>query len=208
MSFEARSAVLVLCSLMACSAAARGEGKEAYPGPACSRNLDDYFAKEVWPKVGSVLCVNCHKQDGDAEGSKLMLQDPRKVQGHAQDEALQHNREAFARLARVKHEDQSRLLVKVTGGLKHGGADVLKPDSKGYLILAEFVRRVNAPPSTASRPVVDDKNLPPFFDGVVMLDPKRLLRRVTLSLAGRLADRGGKGRRRRQGAGRAAATSR
>ena len=57
--------------------------------------------------------------------------------------------------------------MKVTGGLDHGGEDVLKPDSKGYLILAEFVRRVNAPPSTTPRPVVDDKNLPPFFDGVV-----------------------------------------
>jgi hypothetical protein len=33
---------------------------------------------------------------------------------------------------------------------------------------------------------VDDKNLPPFFDGVVMLEPQRLLRRVTLSLAARL----------------------
>ncbi len=39
--------------------------------------------------------------------------------------------------------------MKVTGGLDHGGADVLKPDSTGYRILAEFVRRVNAPPATA-----------------------------------------------------------
>src|SRR5207247_6823240 len=66
------------------------------------------------------------------------------------------------------------------------GEDVLPPDSKGYAILAEFVRRVKAPPSTTARQVVDEKDLPPFFDGVVMLDPKRLLRRVTLSLAGRL----------------------
>src|SRR5262249_45477134 len=34
---------------------------------------------------------------------------------------------------------------------------------------------------------------PPFFDGVVMLDPKRLLRRVTLSLAGRLPPEAGRG---------------
>jgi hypothetical protein len=187
MSFEVRWAVLVLCFLLACSAAARGEDKAPYNGPASARTPDDYFAREVWPKVGSVLCLSCHKEGGDAEKSKLVLQDPRRAQGqHAQDEALQDNREAFARLARVKHEDQSRLLVKVTGGRNHGGADVLKPDSTAYLILAEFVRRVNAPPSTASRPVVDDKNLPPFFDGVLMLEPRRLLRRVTLSLAGRL----------------------
>src|SRR5262245_55519403 len=176
MSFEARSAVLVLCSLMACSAAARGEDNKPYNGPACTRSVDDYFAREVWPKVGSVVCVNCHKEGGDAEGSKLVLRDPQKVGGHARDEAMRHNREAFARLARVKDKDQSRLLVKVTGGLKHGGADVLKPDSKGYLVLAEFVRRLNAPAATVSRPA-DDRKATPFFDGVVLMEPKRLLRR-------------------------------
>src|SRR5581483_8518104 len=93
---------------------------------------------------------------------------------------------ALARLARVKAGDQSRLLVKVTGGLQHGDADVLKPGSKGYLILAEFVRRLDAPPPAVARPPVDEQNLPPFFDGVVMLEPRRLLRRVTVSLAGRL----------------------
>src|SRR5262245_61726918 len=113
MSFEARSAVLVLSSLLACSAAAPGEDKKPYNGPACTR-ADDYFAREVWPKVASVVCVNCHKEGGDAEGSKLVLKDPRKERGHAQDEAMRHNREAFTRLARVKHKDQSRLLVKVT----------------------------------------------------------------------------------------------
>ena len=37
------------------------------------------------------------------------------------------------------------MLLKVVGGLDHGGEDVLKPDSAGYRILAEFVRRVNSP---------------------------------------------------------------
>jgi len=180
-----RSLALVLCSLLAFSAVARGEDNAPYNGPACTRSVDDYFAKEVWAKVGAALCVQCHKQGGDAEESKLILRDPRKVQGHAQEEAMQYNRDAFSRLARVKERDQFRILVKVTGGLDNGGADVLKPGSKGYLILAEFVRRINAPPSKPL-PVVDAKNLPPFFDGVVMLEPKRLLRRVTLSLAGRL----------------------
>jgi len=186
MSFVTRSVVLVFCSLMVFAAAGRGEDKKPSNGPSCNRNVDDYFAKEVWAKVGSVLCVNCHKVGSDAEDSRLILQDPRKAQGHAQDEAMRHNRDAFCRLARVKHGDQSRLLVKVTGGLKHGGTQVLKPDSQGYRILAEFVRRLNAPPSATSPLVVEDKNSPPFFDGVAMLDPKQLLRRVTLSLAGRL----------------------
>lgn len=108
------------------------------------------------------------------------------MQGHARDEALRHNRDAFARMARINEKGQARLLVKASGGLDHGGNDVLKPGSKGYLILAEFVRRVNAPSSPATRPAVEEKNLPPFFDGVDLLPPQRLLRRVTLSLAGRL----------------------
>jgi hypothetical protein len=178
---EMRWVVLVLCSVMSLADGACGQ--EPKPAPS-NRNLDDHFVKEVWPKVGAALCVQCHKKGGDAEESKLVLQDPQKAQGHAQEEALRHNRDAFARLAAVKHKDQSRLLVKVAGGLDHGGADVLKPGSKGYLILAEFVRRINAP--SVPRPLVEAKNLPPFFDGVTMLDPQRLLRRVTLSLAGRL----------------------
>lgn len=186
--------LLVACLLPAAAFAqeksppkAKPDAKEKpYAGPSCNRVLDDYFAREVWPKVGATLCIQCHKVGGDAEGTKLVLRDPKKEQGiHAQDEALRHNRDAFARLAHVKQDDAYRLLLKVTAKIKHGGGDVLKPDSKGYAVLAEFVRRVNAPPSKVPV-VVDDSKLPPFFEGVTMLDAPRLWRRVTLSLAGRL----------------------
>src|SRR5688572_13292673 len=100
MSFAARSLVLLLCCLLTHTAPAPGEEPRPYSGAACGRGLDDYFSREVWPKVGSLLCVNCHQEGGDAEASKLILKDPRKLQGHAQDEALRHNREAFTRLAR------------------------------------------------------------------------------------------------------------
>lgn len=186
MSFALRSRIIALGILLAAAGGVHGEAPKPYSGPACTRNVADYFAKEVWAKVGAATCLQCHQQGGDAEGSQLILQDPRKVQGHARDEVMRHNQEAFIRLARVPAGNQSRLLVKVTGGLHHGGGDVLKPGSKGHQILTEFVRRLTAPRSTTPVPVVDDKNLPPFFDGVVMLEPKRLLRRVTLSLAGRL----------------------
>src|SRR5437867_8005208 len=109
MTFKARSVALVLCSLLAFSAASRGEEKKPYAGPACNRDVDDYFAKEVWAKVGAVWCVQCHKPGADAEESKLVLRDPRKVQGHAQEEAMRHNRDAFSRLARVIAGDKSRL---------------------------------------------------------------------------------------------------
>ncbi len=187
MTFTVRSLALASGLLLTWTFLATAQDSKLYTGVACSRAVDDYFSREVWPKVASAVCLTCHQQGGDAEKSKLVLKDPRKAQGqHAQDEAIGHNREVFARLARVKYKNSHRLLLKAVGDLSHGGADALALDSTGYRILAEFVRRVNAPPTTAQRPTIDEKNLPPFFDGVVMIDAKRLLRRATLSLAGRL----------------------
>ena len=96
------------------------------------------------------------------------------------------NRAAFARSARLKSEDKSLLLAKVVGGLDHGGNQVLTRDSTGYRILEQFVRQANEPSLSPSREMLVDPSELPFFDGVVMLDDRRLLRRATLSLAGRL----------------------
>ncbi|MBI1313342.1 hypothetical protein GC176_18780 [bacterium] len=99
---------------------------------------------------------------------------------------MQLNRDAFARVARLKSDGQPVLLAKVTGGLDHGGKQVLKPDSTGYRILEQFVRQIDTPTSAPSTGSLVDPDRPPFFDGVLMLDDRRLLRRATLSLAGRL----------------------
>jgi hypothetical protein len=169
----------------AVTAGARGDDPKPYNGPGCAAVVDDYFKNEVWAKVGAQKCLTCHKTGGDAETSKFILQDPQKAQGPARDAAMRQNRDAFARMALLKDKDQPRLLLKVVGGLNHGGEDVLKPDSAGYRILAGFVRRANSPLAAAADVAADPKG-PPFFDGVVMLDDRRLLRRLTLSLAGRL----------------------
>lgn len=146
--------------------------------PASARAADD-FAEEVWAKVAAPICLTCHQVGGDAEDSKLLLKDPKKF-----DDAMKQNREAFTRLARIKQKDESRLLMKVRGELKHGGKDVLTPDSAGYKVLAAYVSRVNgAPVPDALKP---DPNAPPFFKDIAMLDDRRLLRRATLSLSGRL----------------------
>ena len=143
--------------------------------------LDAFFEEEVWAKFGERTCLTCHKPGGDAENSKFVLRDPKRSEGQARVDAMRHNREAFSKMAALEAEGhQSRMLLKVVGKLKHG----LKPDSAEYRLLADFVRRVNAPSSAT--PFVVDKNVPPFFDGVVMLDDRKLLRRVTLSLVGRL----------------------
>jgi len=183
--FEAYPLFLAVGCLIALPAASGGEDARPNLGPACIQEGNDDFSREVWENVAVVRCLQCHEVGGDAEESGLVLQDTRKMQGLARDVAMRRNLDAFVRLARAKSGDQSRLLVKIAGGLDHGGKDVLKPGSKGYLILAEFVRKLNSPPSPVTRDA-EKKVQRPFFEGVVMLEPRRLLRRATLSLAGRL----------------------
>src|SRR5207237_3540562 len=130
---------------------------------------------ELWAKVAVRTCLTCHRKGGDAEESKFILVDPRKSEGAARDEAMSANRTAFTKMAGVKEKDQSRLLLKVVGELDHGGKDVLKPDSAGYRILADFVRRVNGPAGSSEAAIAP--KAPTFFDGVVILDDRRLLRR-------------------------------
>ncbi len=146
---------------------------------------DRFFEDEVWAKVGERTCLRCHNQDGDAADSEFVLARP----GESTDDVttLARNRDAFQTMAKATAGDQSRLLQKVIGELEHGGGQVLKPDSTGFRILDRFVPRMM--PRTGE-PIPDvatsDYNVPPFFDGVTMITPQRLLRRVTLSLAGRL----------------------
>lgn len=188
MSRNARLLALVLAAGVLFAGGVRGDDTKPYTGAACTATVDDFYQDEVWAKVGAPICLTCHKKGGDAEESKFILVDPRRSEGVARDEAMRQNREAFARMARLKVKDQSRLLLKVVGDLNHGGSDVLKPDSAGYRILTSFVRRVNTPPTGTPSPdlMARDANAPPFFNGIVMVDDRRLLRRVTLSLAGRL----------------------
>lgn len=156
------------------------------PAPTACAAAVDYFTGEVWAKVGELKCLTCHQQGGDAEASGFLLLDPRKLQGAERVDALRQNLAAFMRMATVNEGDESRMLVKVTGGLDHGGADVLPPESAGFRILADFVRRVNGESPSGVAPATQEVAGRPFFDGVQMLDDRRLLRRATLSLAGRL----------------------
>lgn len=152
----------------------------------CSASaVETTFVEKVWGQVASHECLKCHKTGGDAEDSDFILSDPAKVDGEAREAAMRQNRNAFAKMAReVAQGDQSRLLLKAQGKLKHGGKQVVKPDSAAFRILADFVREVTSPVAKPS--LAMEKNEKPFFEGVVMLDDPRLLRRATLSLAGRL----------------------
>jgi hypothetical protein len=143
-------------------------------GPDCIA-VDTFFADEVWAKVAERTCLKCHNPKGDASDTKLLLQASMMAQ----------NRIAFITVAKQKKDDKSVLLAKVTGGLDHGGGEILKEDSSEFQILKRFVRRTNGDVAGTS-PKTDNYDAPPFFDGVRMMTPERLLRRVTLSLAARL----------------------
>jgi hypothetical protein len=166
------------------------EGQKQHTGPDCLA-VDDYFVNEVWPKVGERLCLKCHRAKGDAKKSKFILKKTSDAPDHLA-EYLRHNYAAFGRMAAASEKDKSRLLMKVTGGLEHGGEEILKSDSTGYRILERFVKRSSQNKQIAGviRQSLQFKvsKIDPdsFFDGVKMIAPPRLLRRVLLSLVARL----------------------
>ncbi len=186
MSPALRSLVLVLAIGLGYAAAVGADDKKPYTGAGCAAEPDAQFRDEVWAKVGVRKCLTCHKAGGDAEDSKFVLRDPRKSEGDAPATRRCGTTATPSPAWRgVKEKDQSRLLLKVVGELDHGGEDV----AEGRLGRLPHPRRVRPPgerPQDGDRPIAIDPKAPPFFDGVVMLDDRRLLRRVTLSLAGRL----------------------
>lgn len=178
---------IAIIATLCLAGGARGGETAVYSGSACAASSKTFFVNEVWAKVGAQTCLECHKAGGDAEDSDFILQDPRRVLGDAQGAASRHNLEQFTQMAQARVRGKSRLLLKVTGRLRHGGKDVLKPDSAGYRVLSDFVQRSTAPSGRApASAAADDTDAGPFFDGITMLDDRMLLRRVTLSLAGRL----------------------
>ncbi|MFP6762390.1 MAG: DUF1592 domain-containing protein, partial [Planctomycetaceae bacterium] len=137
--------------------------------------------------MGERSCLKCHNADGDAAESRFLLRDPSRLQVASRKLAHASNRNAFAKMAALRENNTSRLLLKVRGQLDHGGEEVLTADSTEYHILERFVRRQSGEQQASSQTAMfADYVPPPFFAGVTMLEPRRLLRRVTLSLSGRL----------------------
>ncbi|MGL6073297.1 MAG: hypothetical protein ACRC8S_03940 [Fimbriiglobus sp.] len=150
----------------------------------CAASRERPIAEELWTKVLSSKCLVCHRTGGDAEASRFLLTDLKKVDANQQPATLQKNWQAFRTIAATKEKDRSRVLQKVVGELNHGGGEVLAASSVEYRLLADVVRGLADPGKMLTS--TPDKDAKPFFDGVTMLDDRRLLRRVTLSLAGRL----------------------
>ncbi len=150
----------------------------AAPPVECSAR-DPFFPDEVWGKVGERICLTCHTATGDASGSAFLLEDATRDPA-----ALARNRKAFEDMAAAKKDGVSRLLAKASGGVKHGGGAAAKPGTTAHRILERFVARLEG---RETEPVGPPDYVPgPYFAGVTTATPQRLLRRVTLSLAGRL----------------------
>jgi len=132
--------------------------------------------------------LKCHRKGGDAEDSKLLLQDASRLPMARRAMANEQNCTALTKMAKVREKNgRSRLLLKATGDLDHGGEIAIKRDSTEHRILERFVRSVHhrsVKPAAPPRGV--DPHAPPFFEGVIMVSGERLWRRATLSLAGRL----------------------
>ena len=147
---------------------------------------DRFFEDEVWAKVGERTCLRCHHEKGEAAESAFRLLKP-DLTSSAESTWLADNKTAFETMARLAEGDDSRLLLKAMGQLDHGGGEVLKADSTGLKILQRFVRRLN---QQDTRQPEDDLSkesaAAALFDDLTMLPPDRRLRRITLSLAGRL----------------------
>lgn len=172
----------VLLTLLLCQTPTEMPSAETAGCPGATSN----FESELWAKVGATKCLTCHTQGGDAQDSAFLLQDPAKISIEQRSTALRQNLAAFTQMATIRIDGQYKILLKVVGQLDHGGANVLELDSPEYRALADFVARSNGiGPSTDTTSTAESSGQP-FFSGVTMIDDRRLLRRATLSLAGRL----------------------
>ena len=143
---------------------------------------DRFFAEEVWAKVGELSCLECHRDGGEAEESSFVLRQTILLQGKNLKDANRENFAAFSKMARPRKDGLPKLLRKPIGELDHEGQVVLTPQSTGHLLLGEFVRNLGE----EKKPDEKGKNPQPFLAGVTMVNDQSLLRRLTLSLAGRL----------------------
>jgi len=143
------------------------------------------FENTVWAKVGETICLRCHTETGDAADSGFRLTRPRSV---TDVEAISRNAEAFWKMARRTEQGEFWLLAKASGQIEHGGGKAVVAGSNEWRALEGFVRRAQdagTPPDDLAGNVSLDSSSK-LFDGVRLISDTQLLRRVTLSLAGRL----------------------
>jgi hypothetical protein len=159
-------------------AACGGEGASG----DCVDN-EQFFRDEVWTKVLSQNCIQCHTASGAAKDSDFIL-----VDSNWGPDFLERNYAVVEEIAKREFEGTSWLLLKPTNDDRisdgHGGGERFAVGDEPYQIFEQFIERVR-------NPVVceDDGQVDPvdeFFAGVALLDEVATLRKASLSLVGRL----------------------
>lgn len=147
------------------------------PKPLCVP-MERYFVREVFSKVAASQCQGCHNPQGIAGSSELVLHYSDGYSDH-----IERNMESMTLVAtqRIqKHGYRSKLLLMPTAVLDHPGGKIFDEDSSSYKILEEFVRRVEM------EDTCKDTNDDDFFKDLSYLERTDLIRKASLSLAGRL----------------------
>lgn len=150
------------------------EGDEG--GSSANCDPQAYFDNVLWPNVLRTQCTSCHIQGGAAAASQFVLD--------TDDAPSSYDAAVWAATQRIAaHDDRALLELKPTGVLQHGGGVRFSEGSLPHEVLLQFIDHVDG---DSCDPVDPPQPVGPFYEDVSFIEPIKLLRRVTLALAGRL----------------------
>ena len=110
---------------------------DAPPDAAECATDEEFFAERIWAGFGATVCSSCHRVDGLAGGTRLLLIPD------AGAEALAANFDAFSALANDPVGRPLLLLKPIDEHAeRHTGGQALNAESQEYADLVEFVSRV------------------------------------------------------------------
>lgn len=135
---------------------------------------DRFFLREVWAPAVSNNCAACHNQQGSAKDSEFVLYNS------GWGNYLEANFRVMSDLAKTSRDGESILILKALGRVSHGGGAVMQDGDATHQRLKAFVNRVEQGAACESA------NDAEFYQDVTLLDQQQVLRKSTLSLAGRL----------------------
>ena len=139
------------------------------------------FETRVWPEILEARCVACHSNAGIARQSAFVLTTQLDApETYRQDSFEQVKLIAGRRLA--SQDNRSLLELKPTLAIPHEGREVIEPGSHLHQLLLTFIGRVDGEPCPDDEPPVVTED---YYRGVTFLEPRALLRRVSLSLLSR-----------------------
>lgn len=130
---HARLALHAALAALALAAGCNALGDE----PALCASDATFFADHVWAPVLAQRCVTCHRAEGLAKGTRMVLK------GEGEPDYLEHNMEVTRAIAREREGDTSLLLLKPTAEhpAGHQGGMVLARDTPEFAALEQWVAR-------------------------------------------------------------------